>query len=64
MHAPCHVPALLTRVQALSVGFRSFFTSPEGGNQLGFARAVRHTGLEPRTRRQGPSQALFCYSRV
>ena len=31
---------LLLRVQALSVGFRSFFTSPEGGNQLGFARAV------------------------
>ena len=45
MHTPCTRGAmrtheLLLRVQALSVGFRSFFTSPEGGNQLGFARAV------------------------
>ena len=45
VHTPCTRGAmrtheLLLRVQALSVGFRSFFTSPEGGNQLGFARAV------------------------
>ena len=48
-HTPCTRGAmrtheLLLRVQALSVGFRSFFTSPEGGNQLGFARAVTSHG--------------------
>ena len=32
--------------QALEVGFRSFFTSPEAGNQRGFARAIRDSGLE------------------
>ena len=62
VHTPCTRGAmrtheLLLRVQALSVGFRSFFTSPEGGNQLGFARAVTpHTRLEPPTCRQ------LCYS--
>ena len=40
VHTPCTRGAmrtheLLLREQALSVGFRSFFTSPEGGNQLG-----------------------------
>ena len=52
---------LLSRVQALSAGFRSFFTSPEGGNQLGFARAVRHAGLEPQTSR---SQAGLLLTRL
>ena len=68
MHTPCkclartvHVPWLLSRVQALSAGFRSFFTSPEGGNQLGFARAVRHAGLEPQTSR---SQAGLLLTRL
>ena len=31
--------------QALDAGFRSFFTSPEAGNQLGFARAIRDGGV-------------------
>ena len=32
-------------LQALEAGFRSFFTSPEGGNQLGFARAIASSGI-------------------
>ena len=31
--------------RALQVGFRSFFTSPEAGNQRGFARAIRDSGI-------------------
>ena len=49
---------LLLRVQALSVGFRSFFTSPEGGNQLGFARAVT-----PHTARTSHLQAALLLTR-
>ena len=30
---------------ALEAGFRSFFTSPEGGNQKGFARGIRDSGV-------------------
>ncbi|EOD15988.1 hypothetical protein EMIHUDRAFT_118415 [Emiliania huxleyi CCMP1516] len=37
--------------QALEAGYRSFFTSPEAGNQRGFARAVRASGV--------PRQALY-----
>ena len=32
-------------LRALKAGFRSFFTSPEGGNQLGFARAIARSGV-------------------
>ena len=45
---PCtrHVdPGAPQALQALAAGFRSFFTSPEGGNQLGFARAIARSGL-------------------
>ena len=31
--------------QALEAGFRSFFTSPEAGNQRGFALAIRDSGI-------------------
>lgn len=31
--------------RALATGFRSFFTSPEAGNQRGFARAIRNSGI-------------------
>ena len=63
MHTPCTRGAmrtheLLLRVQALSVGFRSFFTSPEGGNQLGFARAVT-----PHTARTSHLQAALLLTR-
>ncbi len=30
-------------LRALECGFRSFFTSPEAGNQEGFARAIRES---------------------
>ena len=63
VHTPCTRGAtrtheLLLRVQALSVGFRSFFTSPEGGNQLGFARAVT-----PHTARTSHLQAALLLTR-
>ena len=63
VHTPCTRGAmrtheLLLRVQALSVGFRSFFTSPEGGNQLGFARAVT-----PHTARTSHLQAALPLTR-
>lgn len=32
-------------MRALEAGFRSLFTSPEAGNQRGFARAVRDSGV-------------------
>jgi len=32
-------------LRALEAGFRSFFTSPEAGNQRGFALAIRDSGL-------------------
>jgi len=32
-------------LQALDAGFRCFFTSPEAGNQLGFAKAIRDSGV-------------------
>ena len=63
VHTPCTRGAtrtheLLLRVQALSAGFRSFFTSPEGGNQLGFARAVT-----PHTARTSHLQAALLLTR-
>ena len=63
VHTPCTRGAmrtheLLLREQALSVGFRSFFTSPEGGNQLGFARAVT-----PHTARTSHLQAALLLTR-
>ena len=63
VHTPCTRGAmrtheLLLRVQALSVGFRSFFTSPEGGNQLGFARAVT-----PHTARTSDLQTALLLTR-
>lgn len=32
-------------LRALEAGFRAFFTSPEAGNQLGFARTIRESGI-------------------
>lgn len=32
-------------LRALECGFRAFFTSPEAGNQRGFARAIRECGV-------------------
>ena len=32
-------------LRALEAGFRCFFTSPEAGNQYGFARAIRESGV-------------------
>lgn len=32
-------------LQAIEAGFRSFFTSPEAGNQRGFAKALRESGV-------------------
>jgi len=32
-------------MRAIEAGFRAFFTSPEAGNQFGFAQAVRDSGL-------------------
>ena len=32
-------------LQALEAGFRCFFTSPEAGNQRGFANAIRDSGI-------------------
>lgn len=37
--------ALALTQRALDAGFRSFFTSPEGGNQRGFAQAIRESGI-------------------
>eukprot|EP00966_Prymnesium_polylepis_P168412 3893748-Prymnesium_polylepis.2 len=42
--------------QALEAGFRSFFTSPEAGNQRGFARAIRDSGV-PRDELVRPAAA-------
>lgn len=39
------VSAQRLTLQAIEAGFRSFFTSPEAGNQLGFARAIRESGV-------------------
>ena len=36
---------LLRELEALEAGFRSFFTSPEAGNQRGFATAIRDSGI-------------------
>lgn len=33
-------------LRALQAGFRSFFTSPEAGNQRGFATAIRESGID------------------